>query len=1103
MKEGFDLSTTEGITRFLRNKKTTLSDIYDTSVKLLENDSHYYLPQKEKFIFELLCDRLSNQGLPELKKDIKTWRLFELTWIKFSGKDTMNMRDMVLRRTKLNDIFTKSFEAIDDVQVLNQAVACIQLALDESKVAFTQNQSIEVIAKLLEFGTGLDVVCSVFDLCNGEVVKYSKKNLNQFCASCLPNLLIQSESYPQLKDIVKRTLLDPANLPDCKTNLGFFINNAKAQGRVGTKELVLLFQMVVPSMAIPDIEEVFSDFMKRFPDSTADLLKEVVKLNKTLSTKFLSTLVLHSLRNPGDNSNDVIIQSLTRNPDVGVKFGKNIFERVLRTTDTSVQQDLLKTLFKCYFGSREVDKFITLWKKYIPLDTGTEVTSLDFAESCSLPLAGLPSAQLYEITKDLVNEFKYEPKNNALPIISIVKGLIYRTADPAHSISAIATTEKLKPLFIDLLNFDQREWTVYSYIFMLYDLEELDTDFANYLKYYKSENSPAYFYTVFRIIEQDPSHYSKKVMAAFVKSFVKSSDNDYKSTIFSRWCVLLNHFLDEKDLKKLVKVLFESDFVTETLSNPLIHEQKKLISIIIDELIQQIKVKAIYFDCIPTQCLSKKQRGDTTNALYKLATSKCSDDVKVSTRKTMLRLLEIPTSLSIVETDHKCLFDLISKSGPALEISKEIVSTVCLTHIRNQGVAYLKGLLEILLDKVPSSKKIASCPYLNTALVLLENCKEFEGSYKKLIDMLAAKCVKLLSKKCSNEDIIWICNCLSHIEELDSTAIEKKDIQKAIKKQGSNAEVSVQESLFRLATSLYSAYNPKYVLALFIVLGPSEENIQSVSQFLQKLSVSEFKEIWESILELEETDTYLSLQIALFNGLHKPEEGAEYELLMTKSLSGALSHGEFSDTILLHYLAALCKVIQTKGYALSQYSVELILTLIARLAKNRNPEVHTALSKMGSLIIYNQRSKLAHRMNLMALCIIELMKPLFESEDLSPVSSSRDCAAAFQRLLNDVCDSATLVYGKGGIASTSRVESSQYTLRRTLPVVILNYLDLYLQHPVNKDLRESLTNGIYSVLRVLKENEFNYVIVSADDNGKAAFRKLYEDYSRFGKWHEE
>ncbi|KAK9365179.1 Urb2/Npa2 family-domain-containing protein [Lipomyces kononenkoae] len=124
---------------------------------------------------------------------------------------------------------------------------------------------------------------------------------------------------------------------------------------------------------------------------------------------------------------------------------------------------------------------------------------------------------------------------------------------------------------------------------------------------------------------------------------------------------------------------------------------------------------------------------------------------------------------------------------------------------------------------------------------------------------------------------------------------------------------------------------------------------------------------------------------------------------------------------------------------------------------------------------------------------------------------SASCALAYSRLISNLCEPPTRTSGKrisedGHDASSFSLSSAAGASRRALskhaPYLLVEYCYANLNYNFDPDVRQALTQGIYTLLDSLGQNELKITNASLDVAARAIFKSVYEDYLKFGKWHE-
>ncbi|KAJ8140381.1 hypothetical protein OY671_006434, partial [Metschnikowia pulcherrima] len=72
-----DFTTAESVTRFLRAKNSTPETVVATARRLLAGQYSLYLPNSAIFVFDLVCDRVSEF----VAKNFKQWKFCPELWL--------------------------------------------------------------------------------------------------------------------------------------------------------------------------------------------------------------------------------------------------------------------------------------------------------------------------------------------------------------------------------------------------------------------------------------------------------------------------------------------------------------------------------------------------------------------------------------------------------------------------------------------------------------------------------------------------------------------------------------------------------------------------------------------------------------------------------------------------------------------------------------------------------------------------------------------------------------------------------------------------------------------------------------------------------------
>ncbi|GME83075.1 unnamed protein product [Ambrosiozyma monospora] len=507
-----------------------------------------------------------------------------------------------------------------------------------------------------------------------------------------------------------------------------------------------MFKLLIPKLSIGKLESIFKIVVEKFPQSTAPLLKELVGMNKALSTKFLEPLVETALNRKPKPDYQVVIQAMLKNSEVGNKFTEKIFGVVADfndKNDTEIEtetqcHELLIALFHCYVRSREISEFILAWTDYMHKYKGGNLPNGLFYYDALLNEIGSQSIHLSQVqltrlikeldskyTDTIINKDKHDRFEGdddddddedyevvkdgsayAYGLIAIVSGLLYGCTDGSLGSSltktVIANTNHVIEQLHSVICRNKKggiNYRLESTIFMLYGLKDLLNvnrrfHIANHflLAGHNCPNPSYYFISAFRIWEQDPSLIHPEYLDRFIPYFEKSAPW-FQKLVFSRFFVLLNTILNKEQLEKAVQVLLKNNSfenLNYILSNSYLHEQVNLIQIFIGCLLDRITKHnelnmILPLGLIPVFCYKKPQREEALNVLLKASSN---SEIATQSRKLIVALLQQPTFKSNIESDPVALFSLFEsvndETETALQSSVEIVKIVLDAHLKQQ-----------------------------------------------------------------------------------------------------------------------------------------------------------------------------------------------------------------------------------------------------------------------------------------------------------------------------------------------------------------------------------------------------------------------------------
>lgn len=1154
-----DLQSTEVVTKFLRNKDTEVIDIYNFTVTKLFNNSKdlVYLPQKEKFILELLIDRISqsNKLSQKFKYSEQTWELFNFVWLNCNNDQRLlNIRAKVLSKLKFGEIFSKILddftaqELYRNGNLIDAFTITMNHLVNTSKIHLSDDQNLSMVKNLLVYfiqGTEysvelqlrlINLVVLIFNLNNKAAFRYDTKHKTEFSRTCLANVLTAIGRYHDnarvklsLKTIINKVLF----YDNDSKNLVIFVeefSKIDANKSLKDPDILYLLRSIIPKVDIKGLETIIKTLCEMFPEHSSLLLKEVTDMNKTLSVDFLSSLVEKALQKKADDSYFLILYSIKRSSDVAFKFTDQICD--LCCIDNANSMSLFKGLVESYFRNREIESFIKLWSQVVNAHPNQLFESDEIINFVSLKLITLSYTQLSRFIETEIEIFKSTPGSNPIFLLSVCKGLLKGVSGSIQnslSKTLIINLHQLKPTLISLLSFESKfAWKLNFYILSLFDFEDL-LDEAKTILEKKTENDDYYYYSILRLVEQDVMLASNSFVKHFKSYYKKKSLHMFKYRIFTRFFRVIEAILDNDEIKTFVDLFVENSAETEILTvlkNTLIQTQPKIISKFIDYFINH-KDSLSNLEVLSVYVYNKSQKEKILNLMLENLD-------KTLSKSTILKLLKLPTYKSKLETEFTSLLKLTSESDDA------IVENIIDIHLKQpvESKEYLENLI-IELSKMFNSLSSANCEkyyhHLKIANILIgkSNGGKFEDESNKLTLLALDKIIKILSNSSSlsTDDL---CLLLNFVIEINFEA-ENIQIPENIKEIITNISVQhpdnieIKNCLFGYICSLGQTYNTEYIVALYIVLN-DKRNDDAMNKHFLNISQNETSIIntWfnlcESIKTCNERDfeTYIKLLTFALTNVNKPEDIENVKLvhhLFVLSISQIFIKISEVKGNIIHissFLKCLKTISSTKIWIFTQYAMELTMAFISHLSESLQREENTEIrdtyidlcQTVSSIILY-QRRRLSNRHHLITAVFVTLMKTLFANSK----NIQEEGSLAFERLISNFCEPS--IHNLSGRSSDHNSETTKDMelskvlaqtragLRRHVPILVIDYVKFYLQFQIDLTIKSSLENSVYLMIDLLTLNELNYINKTLDNQGRLVFKNIYEEYKKFYKWNEE
>ena len=148
---GKSLVTAEAVTKLLRSKDTSITEIVHTANSLLNDELDIYLPGKEVFVLNLLCDRLNDKsngkfGTWKFNKDV--WSLLLLVWSKLNHQKVDRQR--VIQKLKTIEIIFIVLQHSNDNEVFSKLFEFLGILFQESYIIADENSAIQLLKCFVE-----------------------------------------------------------------------------------------------------------------------------------------------------------------------------------------------------------------------------------------------------------------------------------------------------------------------------------------------------------------------------------------------------------------------------------------------------------------------------------------------------------------------------------------------------------------------------------------------------------------------------------------------------------------------------------------------------------------------------------------------------------------------------------------------------------------------------------------------------------------------------------------------------------------------------------------------------------------------------------------
>lgn len=1136
-----DMDSTESLTKYLRSKDNKVDDIVSLATKLLQNND-IFMPNKQIFIFQLLCDRVNdfNGKFTKWKLNYQVWDLFAQVW-KLVSQDIKNK---CFNKIRFVEIVIKIFDSKPNPQLVSSIFAVIELVKQEAIINIDENLAITLLASYLTNISPNPIYSKlIIDIYNIPQlqVNYSlgKKNYTKFILNCAQpiinlsiNKLLQSANFEKL---LIKILFNHDLIKHLNANISQFLSQTK----LDKSEIIHLFQLIVENLKdIGQCEELFLIFTKtcHIDQLSEDLLAILSGRNKALSYQFFKTIYDQEIEKPIINWN-LINYVFELDIELAIENASILYN----TNAKSIlhMEPLFNTILQAHVKGREIkDFYIKIWLEAItrnPLWNNSK-----FIDIASKSVDKFSSRQLIELIEELFT--LNDSKDRVLPLFTaITKGLISSTP---------LKLEQVKPIILKHLNyfldsFDDSFWEARYYLLCLYQndagVDKIDFNSE------KPVMNRYYYYSIFRSIEIKNTD---KAINNYQTNFLKylKKDSSIIPLVLERWIVLIELFFDKKNIAEFVNIVFKNQphvYFKQYFSDTgdIFFEQGQITSTSLDYIANNCEKESQLIELFvdfPIQCYNKFMKKKCLDVLFNISSSN-SNKSKLSIRKAIVHILNQPTFQSKLESDITSLIKIIETSDDeSQDVSNKICEIVWSNNMKQitneENKKFLIESIEYLSKSLKKKSSSLDTPAnLKVSSIILPVLNQFPISD----DLVATRSKKLRtsfydyimgsintitkSKTLDYENINWFLEALiSNINNDELPTAELLDITKLIggniQKADNTKTKHIKRSMFKLLTRIYPVkfYDSIYILSLFFTLqGTIDTSLtDDLSHYLLRLSSErdEYIKAYEFVLSStegmsDENSGVFAVIITSFLKLTPKNVDESDSKLLVSSLSVVLTKFTlFNLTSIKEILLTLDTCLSTKSWMFQQFALESTITLLGRVAKLLKDKtlgesavtLYIQASKVMSSILLFHRYKLSSRHHLIITTFVSLMEPLCLKDHNVCISNNKDTAAAYSRLLSNLCEVNSTEISKDSLSSTSTLMKK--AIRKHLPLLLINYIYFNLKFNFHSIVQEELSSGIYSVLDVLSQTELQLVSSSLDMPGKSYYRTLYSTYKEHGKW---
>ncbi|CAI5758879.1 unnamed protein product [Candida verbasci] len=1081
-----ELSSAESLTKFIRSKDGNIDKIANISNDLINDKLDVYLPNKNSFILSLLIDRINDKSSNQFSK----WKYNRKIWSLLIKVYDLIDEKKEIQRLKIIEVAIILLQNNGDC--LEAVFEVMELCLKHSYIEIDENLAIQLL-KMYVLNVNKttmkysDLIQIIYVNTTSKLSLDGSKKLNTkfFEECCFPLVeYLSSHERTNLESILIKELFNANSIQYLAPNL----NKVLEKQDLDSTSIVYLYKLIVDQLSSSHMsvcEACFNAISAKYPKLSEQLLSILASSRKTISTEFIEKIYKNEIKDKQfkDLNWSMVKYIFEIDNEIATKKSSFLFKKY----NSGFELDDLvlpvsEVIVDSYLKSRELVEFLTeVWPRAIKKDELWE--SSRFINIVSKTIKSLSNKQLNSVI-ELV--FKMEEENSQRTIFeAITEGLIE---------SNNALIDSVKESFInnsEFFNSGKDEfWHIRYNLLCLYGVDyEMSKVLLNEVDY------DLYFhYNIFRLIElRELEEVSVARQRQFL-SFINDDENvKLISSIFDRWMIIFNNYFNQETNKQLIEIALTAGVFDNP--NPLLFEQPKLTTILIQTIFEKLSDNLFLIIKIPIVSFNKNIKKELINELYNLSIKN-----KDGALQQLQYLLQHPTNQSELEIYFDAIIELLKASNAETKgLTFEICESIWINHVKQiknaDNLKFIEGSISNLLEYFENNDTKKISPEIEFTLTILSNSNTIELSeLVQLREIFTRICISNLQNSDDLYSINWYLWAL--------TMVKPNNIKLQNILSGLNNEVKlnplIQKTIFKfICATLDANYtNSIFILSLFIALG-FNDIYEDLRTYLKRLSVNEqdYKKSFEIFIQssTDSTDSIdLSIQISC---AFLTTTTKQFELPLAPCFN--LFNNSYASVLLI--LDTLKSLLVEKAWIFNQYLLEFTLSLISSIIHKsstfENSElIYIKSSQVISHILLYHRYKLSTRHNLLINLISSFFTPLTKNQ---PLGHSLNAADSFIRLLSNLCEPQER---SKEVNLTTQSDLFKKSLRKHLPILLTNYIFLNLRFNFDKLINDILKSGIFVIFDVLSQTELKSVNAALDYAGRSFYKTLYADYEDHGKW---